>query len=106
MKHNIAEFIGTISDGGAETLVKDYAFLLDKDIFNVFVIVFRRTRNAANDALLAQANVEIIEIYKRNDFMNDLEIENVTKSKVKVELWKYKNPVKCRDWSFQETHNE
>ena len=70
VKHNIAEFIGTISDGGAETLVKDYAFLLDKDIFNVFVIVLRRTRDAANDALLSQANVEIIEIYKRNDFLS------------------------------------
>ncbi len=70
MKHNIAEFIGTISDGGAETLVKDYAFLLDKDIFNVFVIVLRRTRDAANDALLSQSNAEIIEIFKRNDFLS------------------------------------
>ncbi len=70
MKHNIAEFIGMISDGGAETLVKDYALLLNKDIFNVFVIVFRRTRDSANDALISQANVKIIEIYKRNDFLS------------------------------------
>lgn len=70
MKHNIVEFIGTISDGGAETLVKDYALMLDKKIFNVTVIVLRRRRNTANDALLSQANVEIIEIYKRNDFLS------------------------------------
>lgn len=70
MKHNVAEFIGTIQDGGAETLVKDYALMLDKEMLNVFIIVFRRMKNTANDNILSHADVEIIEIYKRNDFIS------------------------------------
>ena len=30
MKIKVAQYIGAIQDGGAETLVKDYALLLDK----------------------------------------------------------------------------
>lgn len=69
MKHNIAEFIGTIADGGAETLVKDYALMLDKDKFNVIVIVLRRSPNTANDAILSKSNVRIVPIYKKKTFI-------------------------------------
>lgn len=70
LKYNVAEFIGTIQDGGAETLVKDYALMLDKKSFNVILIVFRRRRSTANDKILSQSNVEIIEIYKRSDIIS------------------------------------
>lgn len=69
VKRNVAEFIGSIQDGGAETLVKDYALMLDRELFNVSIIVLRRMRNTANDKILSRANVEIIEIYKRSDFI-------------------------------------
>ena len=38
MKTKIVEFIGRIQDGGAETLVKDYALMLDKDLFDVTIL--------------------------------------------------------------------
>ena len=38
MKKKLVEFIGRIQDGGAETLVKDYALLLDSDKFDVTVL--------------------------------------------------------------------
>ena len=38
MKKKVIEYIGRMQDGGAETLVKDYALLLDKDKFDVTVV--------------------------------------------------------------------
>lgn len=66
MKYNIAEFIGTIQDGGAETLVKDYSLILDKSKFNVTVIVIRRRPGTANDTILVKNGVKIISIFKNN----------------------------------------
>lgn len=62
-KCKVAHFVGQISDGGAETLIKDYALLLDKDRFNVFIIVLRRETESANDQILQEAGVKIIPIY-------------------------------------------
>lgn len=65
---NVAEFIGSIQDGGAETLVKDYALMLDKNRFNCIIIVLRRSPNTANDKLLTENGVKIIPICKSNFF--------------------------------------
>ena len=37
-KIKLVEFIGRIQDGGAETLVKDYALMLDKEQFDVTIL--------------------------------------------------------------------
>lgn len=65
---NVAEFVGVIADGGAETLVKDYALMLDRDKFNVMIIVRRRTSGCANDKILAENAVKIISIYESSSF--------------------------------------
>lgn len=127
MKHNIAEFIFTIVDGGAETLVKDYALLLDKKIFNVTVIVLKRRKDTANDSLLSQANVEIIEIYKRNDLLSKviqrlnrwwyvpyrlaklLKERNIEVLHIHLALLKYVRPIKKKIKNvkiFYTCHNE
>lgn len=66
---NVAEYVGVIADGGAETLVKDYALMLDKDKFNVIIIVRRRTTGGAIDKILAEQAVRIISIYESNRFL-------------------------------------
>lgn len=64
LKKNIAQFIGTIQDGGAETLVKDYALMLDKKKINNIIIVYRRNPNSANEKKMVEQGVKIIPIYK------------------------------------------
>lgn len=66
MKHNIAEFIFAMDDGGAETLVKDYALMLDKNKFNLVCIVVRQRYNTANSKVLEEHGIRIIPIYKSN----------------------------------------
>lgn len=67
-KCNVAEFVGVIADGGAETLIKDYALMLDRDKFNVMIIVRRRTSDCANDKILAENAVRILSIYESSSF--------------------------------------
>lgn len=63
----VAQFIGTIQDGGAETLVKDYALLLNKSLIKCIVIVLYRNRNTANDLILENSKIKIIPIYNKTD---------------------------------------
>ena len=65
MKKNVAELIVSILDNGAETLVKDYALMLDKNKFNTAIIVLYRNTDTANDRLLTQKGVKIIPILKK-----------------------------------------
>lgn len=62
--NTIIEFIRGISDGGAETLVKDYALLLERDLFQVKIVVLFQRHNCANSRILKENNIEVIEIYK------------------------------------------
>lgn len=61
---NVAQFIGTIQDGGAETLVKDYALMLDKKIFKSIIIVWGRRKDTANDKMLEKNDIKILSVYK------------------------------------------
>ncbi len=64
--YKVAHFIGSIQDGGAETLVKDYALLLDKSKFNVLIIILRRSPDTANDKILSQTGTRIIPLCTSN----------------------------------------
>ena len=68
MMHNVAEFVGSIQDGGAETLVKDYALMLDKNKFNPVIIVLRRSPDTANDKILTEHGIKIVPICRSNFF--------------------------------------
>lgn len=65
----VAQFIGTIQDGGAETLVRDYALLMDKSKFDVIVIVLRRKTDTANDRIVQKNNVKIVPIFKHTSML-------------------------------------
>ena len=47
-KVKVIEFIQSMGDGGAETLVKDYALLMDRERFEVTVVVQHDVEDSAN----------------------------------------------------------
>ncbi len=68
-KIKVAQYIGAIQDGGAETLVKDYALLLDKNKFDVVIITRWRGKNSANYRILEEAGIPMITIYPSNNLI-------------------------------------
>lgn len=63
MKRKIIQFITNLSDGGAETLVKDYALLLDHEKFDVVIVTIRNVTNTSVYKILKEHNVKIINVY-------------------------------------------
>ena len=63
LMRKIIQFIRGISDGGAETLVKDYATLLDKDNFSTTVVTLFERKNSANSRILRENHINVICIY-------------------------------------------
>lgn len=66
MKIKVMEYIGRIQDGGAETIVKDYALLLNKDLFDVYVVCRDYNKKSNIYKILKNNNVQIVSMY--NDF--------------------------------------
>ena len=56
---------GSLSDGGAETLVKDYVLFLDKTIFKPIILVDWVFKESANYQRLKDSGVEIISFYPK-----------------------------------------
>lgn len=55
----VVHFIHGLNMGGAETLVKDYALLLDKSKFNVTVLCYTRC-DSPYEAILRQNNIPVV----------------------------------------------
>lgn len=70
MKKKVVEFIGRIQDGGAETLVKDYALLLDKDKFDVVILCEDYRKDSQIYKTLVANNVNIVTMYEKSFFIN------------------------------------
>lgn len=69
MKTKVVEYISRIQDGGAETIVKDYALKLDKAKFDVIVMCEDYKRNSANYRTLVDNNVKIVSTYNNFDYL-------------------------------------
>ena len=69
MRKTVFQFIKLMSDGGAETLIKDYALMMDPNIFDVKIVVFRDMPESANTQILQDRNIEIIPIYPVWNFL-------------------------------------
>ena len=69
-KIKLVEFIGRIQDGGAETLVKDYALLLDRDKFDVTILCLDYVKESFNYKTLKENNVKMVVLYENNFFIN------------------------------------
>ena len=60
----VVEYLeGSLSDGGAETLVKDYVQLLDKDKFEPIILVDWIFKDSANYKRLKDSKIKIISLY-------------------------------------------
>lgn len=62
----IVQFITDIGDGGAETLVKDYALLLDRNEFEVVILTRYPIKGTANFKHLENNNIRIVSLNKSN----------------------------------------
>lgn len=69
MKIKVVEYISRIQDGGAETIVKDYALKLDKDKFDVTILCEDYKKNSANYKILKENNINIISTYGKYDIL-------------------------------------
>ena len=69
-KIKLVEFIGRIQDGGAETLVRDYALMLDKDKFDVTILCEDYRPESNNYKILKDNNVRILTMYEKSFFIN------------------------------------
>ena len=63
-KYTVVElFEGSMADGGAETLVKDYCLLMDKSVFEPVVLVDWVFRKSANYRRLKESGIRMITLY-------------------------------------------
>lgn len=69
MKTKVIEYVSRMQDGGAETIVKDYALLLDKEKFDVTVVCEDYKKNSANYRILKENNVKTIYLYGKFDLL-------------------------------------
>ncbi len=56
----IIHMIPTLNMGGAETMVKDYALLLDKEQFEVIIVSLDKRYHSVNEEILEQAGIRVI----------------------------------------------
>ncbi len=70
MKKKVVEFIGRLQDGGAETLVKDYALMLDKDKFDVYVLCEDYKAGSNVYKVLKESGAKIVVLYEKSFFIN------------------------------------
>ena len=71
-KTKVIEFMLNIGDGGAETLVKDYALLMDKSQFEVTVVVLHEIEDSANMRILQSHGIPVIALSSEKDYFKKL----------------------------------
>lgn len=64
-KKKIIHYITTLNDGGAETLVKNYCLLLDKEKFEIKVVVLWLMGESSNLKILRENGIEIIVLFNK-----------------------------------------
>lgn len=58
----VIHLIPTMNIGGAETMVKDYALLMNKEIFEVKIISIDKSYHSANEKLLEKAGIPVVHL--------------------------------------------
>lgn len=86
MKERIVEYIGRIQDGGAETLVKDYALLLNKEKFEVIILCDDYRKDSANYKILKNNNIRVISLFENNVFLCKV-LRRIFKGKFRAKLF-------------------
>lgn len=68
-KTKVIEFLLTMGDGGAETLVKDYALLMDREQFDVTVVVMHDMADSANLQRLKDHGIPVIPLSSEDSLL-------------------------------------
>ncbi len=71
-KTKVIEFILTMGDGGAETLVKDYALLMDREQFEVTVVVMHDIADSANLQRLREHGISVAALSSENSVLKKI----------------------------------
>lgn len=64
-KTKIVEIIESLSDGGAQSIVKDYACLINKDEFEIVIYTIYPCEYSANYRQVVDAGVKVLSVYER-----------------------------------------
>ena len=64
----VLQFISALNDGGAETLIKDYAININKSKFEMIIVTIYNYANTANYNILRHNNIKIIPIFDKWTF--------------------------------------
>ncbi len=56
----VVQLIPTMADGGAETLVKDYALFCDKEKIDMKIVVWSAPLGSANERILSEAGISVV----------------------------------------------
>jgi len=81
-KVKVVQLLPTMADGGAETLVKDYTLLCNKEKIDMQVVVWSEPLGSANERILAQNGVKVT-------YLGGIEKRKTLLGKVKRRLDKY-----------------
>lgn len=65
----VIEFIPKMSDGGAETLVKDYCLLLDKNKFDVEILSIYMEKGSANKRIIDKNGVKQYSVFSSHSIL-------------------------------------
>lgn len=69
-KTRVVEIIESLSDGGAQSIVKDYATLIDKKEFDLVIFTIYPCTYSANYKQVIDAGVKVVSVYKTYNIWN------------------------------------
>lgn len=73
MKCKVLELVSSLDDGGAETLVRTYAELIDKEKFEVAIVCIQNLKSSANYKIAESNNLKIISVFNHYNFLSRVE---------------------------------
>lgn len=71
-KTKIIEIIESLSDGGAQSIVKDYATLIDKEKFDIVIFTIYPCTYSANYKQVEASGVEVFSVYENYNFFSKI----------------------------------
>ena len=89
MKKRVVEFVARIKDGGAESLIKDYALLIDRNKFEVIILCCDYVKDSAIYKTLKENNIPIVSMYENHRFISRVLYRTIGTKYISLLLKKY-----------------
>ena len=71
-KIKVTEFITSLGEGGAQSLVKDYSLMLNKDVFDVSIFCIYPILESGPGQLIKKANIRVSSVYPTHNKLYSL----------------------------------